>query len=71
MEKERFVYVCVQTEQGRDVFVNHPGSGEEGRVVDCSGDQVMVENSAGEKRQWNYREVEEITRSKNEWPRRN
>ncbi len=71
MEKDRFEYVCAQTEQGRDAFVRHPESGEEGRVVDCSGDLVVVENTKGEQRQWNYREVEEITRSKEEWPRHN
>lgn len=70
MEKDRFEYVCVQSEQGRDVFVRHPASGEEGLVVSCSDEKVVVRNTAGEKRSWDYRELEEITRSKDEWPRR-
>lgn len=70
MNKERLNYICTQTEQGRDIFVRHPESGEEGRVLSCSGDQIEVENTGGEKRSWNYREAEEVTRSKAEWPRR-
>ncbi len=70
MEKERYDYVCVQTEQGRDAFVRHPPSGEEGRVLSCSDEKVTVENTRGEQRTWNYREIEEISRSKAEWPRR-
>lgn len=70
MEKDRFDYVCVQTEQGRDMFVKHAPSGEEGRVLSCIEGQITVENTAGEKRTWPYGEVEEITRSKAEWPRR-
>ena len=70
MEKERYDYVCIQTEQGRDAFVKHPESGEEGRVLNCSDEKVEVETVSGQKRTWNYREVEEIARSKEEWPRR-
>ncbi len=70
MNKDRFDYVCVQSEQGRDVFVHNPKTEEDGRVLSCSGEQVEVENTAGEKRVWNYQEVEEVTRSNAEWPRR-
>jgi hypothetical protein len=70
MEKERFDYVCVQTEQGRDEFVWHPPSGEEGRVLNCSGDKVVFENTKGEQRTFDYHELEQVTRSKEEWPRR-
>lgn len=70
MEKERYDYVCIQTEQGRDAFVRHPDSGEEGRVLNCGDDKVEVETTAGQKRSWDYRDVEEIVRSKEEWPRR-
>lgn len=70
MNRERFDYVCIQTEQGRDAFVRHPASGEEGRVLSCGGEQIVVEKTDGEKRTWNYEEVEEISRDKNEWPRR-
>ncbi|HMB15962.1 MAG TPA: hypothetical protein VKN62_06575 [Pelovirga sp.] len=70
MDKERLSYICTQTEQGRDTFVRHPETGEEGRVLSCAGEQIEVENTAGEKRIWDYRETEQITRSKEEWPRR-
>lgn len=70
MEKERYDYVCIQTEQGRDAFVKHPESGEEGRVLNCSDEKVEVETASGQKRTWHYRELEEIARSKEEWPRR-
>lgn len=70
MEKQRFDYVCVQSEQGRDVFVRHPAIGEEGQVVGCSEEKVIVKITSGVQRTWDYHEVEEITRSKNEWPRR-
>jgi hypothetical protein len=70
MDKDRFEYVCIQTEQGRDMFVRHPASGEEGRVQSCSKEHVVVATTAGEQRTWDYREVAEITRDKNEWPRR-
>ena len=70
MKKERFEYVCMQSEQGRDVFVIHPASGEEGQVISCSDENVVFRNTGGEQRTWDYRELEEITRSKDEWPRR-
>ena len=70
MKKDRFDFVCMEAEQGRDIFVRHPESGEEGRVVSCSGDQVNAENTSGEQRTWDYRELEELTRDKAEWPRR-
>ncbi len=71
MEKERFDYARVQSEQGRDVFVRNPESGEEGLVLECSGETVVILNTQGEKRHWDYHQLEEITRSKDEWPRRN
>ena len=70
MEKERFTYVCTQTEQGRDAFVRHPASGEEGRVLACANERLTVETAEGDKRTWDYREVLEISRGKTEWPRR-
>jgi len=70
MDKERYDYVCIQTEQGRDAFVRHPASGEEGRVLSCSGQRVVVKTTAGEERTWDFREIEEIARSGEEWPRR-
>lgn len=70
MNKERFDYLRVQSEQGRDVFVKNPQTDEEGLVTGCTGDNVVVQNTKGEERHWDYRQLEELTRSKHEWPRR-
>lgn len=70
MEKERYDYVCVQTEQGREIFVRHAASGEEGQALSCEAGRVTVKNTSGQERTWPYAELEEITRSKEEWPRR-
>ena len=71
MEKDRFQFVSVETEQGRDIFVCHSENGEEGRVVSCSGEQVTFEDPQGDVHSYDYRTLEEISRSKDEWPRRN
>jgi len=70
MERERFDFVCQETMAGRDAFVTHHTSGEEGRVVDFKADVLVVETVNGKKRKWEYDECEEISRGKNEWPRR-
>ncbi|HKJ05243.1 MAG TPA: hypothetical protein VJ974_06570 [Geopsychrobacteraceae bacterium] len=71
MEKDRFDFVRVESEQGRDVFVRNPESGEEGLVERCSGETVIFINPQGEECSSDYHKLEEITRSKEEWPRRN
>ena len=70
MQKERFNFVCNEAEGGRDTFVTHPGKGEEGVVQSCSMEHVLVETTAGEKRCWDYQDVEEISRSTTEFPYR-
>ncbi len=71
MEKDRFEFVSVEAEQGRDIFVRHPENGEEGRVKSCSGEQVTFEDPQGDAHIYDYRILEELSRSKGEWPRRN
>ena len=68
MKKDRFTFVCAESESGRDAFVAHPQSGEEGRVVSCSVDHLVVKTTPGEDRCWDFRECEEMSRSKEEWP---
>lgn len=68
MKKERFDFVCQDAEGGVDAFVTHPSSREEGRVLSCSMDHMTVETSKGQKRCWDYRECEELSRRKEEWP---
>ena len=70
MKKERFDFVCQDTEAGTDAFVRHSSSDEEGRVLNCSIDHLVVETSEGTKRCWDFRECEELSRSKEEWPYR-
>lgn len=68
MKKERFDFVCQDTEAGIDAFVSHPTSNEEGRVLECSRDHLVVETSDGKRRCWAFQECEELSRSKEEWP---
>ena len=68
MEKERFQFVCNESEEGRDAFVANPATQEEGRVLECSLDHIVVETSSGENRCWDYHQCEEMARSKGEWP---
>ncbi len=68
MRKERFTFVCNETEEGRDAFVSHTPSKEEGRVVSCSTDHVVVQTAEGKNRCWSFRECDEMSRSKEEWP---
>jgi hypothetical protein len=68
MKKDRFDFVCQESEAGTDAFVSHGTTSEEGRVISCSRDHLVVETVEGKKRCWDYRECEEMSRSKEEWP---
>jgi hypothetical protein len=68
MKKERFDFVCQDAEAGVDAFVRNPEAREEGRVINCSMEHMVVETSEGKKRCWDYKECEELSRSKEEWP---
>ena len=72
MKKDRFIFVCQEAEGGRDAFVTHPSTKEEGEVVSCLSDSnhIVVETPDGSKRCWDYSECDELTRSSEEWPRR-
>jgi hypothetical protein len=66
MERKRFEFVCVESEEGRDAEVLH---GKERGFVDyCSADHLLVKTPEGEKRCWDYRECEELYRTKEEFP---
>lgn len=66
MNKERFTYVCLEAEAGRDAFVRHPDSGEEGRVTSCieKTGHVVVTRPDNETRCWDYRECNELKHTK-------
>jgi hypothetical protein len=70
MNKERFTFVCNEAEGGRDAFVLNSTIGEEGRVESCAMEHLVVETNSGGKRCWDYREVEEMSRSTSEFPYR-
>ncbi len=70
MKKERFDFVCLDTEAGIDAFVKNPDTSEEGTVKGCSADQLIVKTSEGKERRWNFNQVEELSRSTEEWPYR-
>jgi len=66
MDRERFQYVCMESDAGRDVLVTH---GSEGGMVDrCMQDHLLVKTPQGEQRCWDYRECEEVGRTREEFP---
>jgi len=67
MNKERFTFVCNEANGGRDAFVVH-ASQEEGRVQSCSSSHMVVETSSGARRCWDFGEVEELMRDREEFP---
>ncbi|HEX9874524.1 MAG TPA: hypothetical protein VGA43_09190 [Deferrimonas sp.] len=68
MRKERFAFVCQEAEAGNDAFVKHGSSMEEGVVLSCSTDHLVVHTADGKDRCWDYNECEELSRSRDEWP---
>ena len=70
MNRDRFKFVCNETEEGRDAFVSHPQQSEEGRVTGCTMSHVLVETSDGQSRCWDFNEVREMSRDNREFPYR-
>lgn len=68
MKKERFQFVCNESSEGRDAFVVNAAMGEEGRVINCAADHVVVKTSEGKNRCWDFHECAEMSRSLEEWP---
>lgn len=71
MEKERFDFLCIQSEEGREsLYVNHPSSGEGGEVLACERENLIVRTSEGKEESWNYRECEETLSRRTIFPYR-
>lgn len=70
MKKDRFDFICQDAEAGIDAFVNNPGTREEGTVLRCSTEHLIVKTSEGKERCWDFNQVEEMHRSNEEWPYR-
>ena len=70
MIKDRYEFICMEIEAGRDAFAANPTSHEEGLVTQCLPDtnHLMIQTSNGAKRCWDYHECEELYRSNKEWP---
>ncbi|TLM67856.1 MAG: hypothetical protein FDZ69_03400 [Deltaproteobacteria bacterium] len=66
MERKRFDFICMESEEGRDALVVH--GREHGLVDHCAGEHLLVRTSSGESRCWDFRDCEEITRGKEEFP---
>jgi hypothetical protein len=66
MNKDRFEHHCLQAEAGRDAFVSHPASNEEGRVIECNlnSGHVVVQTVENQKRCWDFHECEDLNRPK-------
>jgi len=66
MQRDRFAYLCSQAEAGRDAFVRHPGSDEEGIVTSCimKSNHMVVETTDGTTRCWDFHECEDLDHPK-------
>lgn len=66
MQRNRYEYLCSETQSGRDAFVRHPDSNEEGMITKCvmKTDHVVVTTTQGHKRCWDFHECEDLTRPK-------
>ncbi len=66
MKKDRYLHHCLEAEAGRDTFVAHPSTKEEGIVVECSlkSGHIIVETSDHLRRCWDYRECTDLDHTK-------
>jgi len=62
MNKDRFLHHCLEAEAGRDAFVAHPSSSEDGMVTECilKSGHFVVHTPDNETRCWDYRECEDL-----------
>jgi hypothetical protein len=66
MERDRFVFVCMESEAGRDAEVVK--GNEHGMIDHCAGEHLLVKTPEGDKRCWDFRECDELYRTKEEFP---
>ena len=62
MKRENFESLCQAAEEGRDSFVGHPSSNEEGLLTSCIIETgvMLVKSQDQEPHAWNYRECEDL-----------
>lgn len=66
MRKDRFTYLCMEAEAGRDAFVRHPDSNEEGLVTSCdlNAGRMMVQTPENQLRYWDFNECDDLRHPK-------
>jgi len=62
MNQKIYEHICSEANAGRDAFVSHHESNEEGLVTNCilQSGHVVVKTSRGETRCWDFGECEEL-----------
>lgn len=61
MNKDTFEKVCETARSGKNSYVAHPSSGEEGRIVSCTEKDLVVNTGLGHRRTWDYHECSQIS----------
>jgi len=66
MKRSRFQYLCQEAEAGRDAFVRHGSSHEDGIIMRCDlvHEYAFVKTAKNEERSWFRSECEDIPRAK-------
>lgn len=66
MKKDRFLHLCQESEAGRDAFVRHASTDEEGMITGCdlSNGTMFVQTPRKEARHWDFNECEDLRRPK-------
>lgn len=66
MKKDRFDFLCMEAEAGRDAFVRHPGTNEEGMVTRCvlNTGHLVVKTREQQTRCWDFNECEDLRHPK-------
>lgn len=66
MQRNRFEFLCAEAQSGRDAFIRHPDSNEEGMVKSCilKSDHMVVQTALGQTRCWDYHECNDLSHPK-------
>lgn len=66
MRKERFEHLCLEAEAGRDAFIRHPDSNEEGMITSCDmrTGHAVVRTTEQKTRCWDFKECEDLRHPK-------
>jgi hypothetical protein len=62
MQRSRYQYLCSEAKAGRDAFVRHPESDEQGILAKCimQSNHMVVETPEGMTRCWDFHECEDV-----------